>query len=117
MLQVSDMRITIYFGIPPQSDDAVLVEEGHTMPQKGYTVRFSPHALPSHKRGCACCTFRSPVSEALSRLFRARATGAAPFFKRVVVFATPKGEAAVREALVGDVMAATRFQLAHPSPR
>jgi G3E family GTPase len=106
----------IYFGIPPQSEDAVLVEEGHAMPQEGYTVRFSPHALPSHKPGCICCTFRSPASEALGRLFRARATGAAPFFKRVVVFASSKGEAAVREALVGDVMAATRFHLAHPSP-
>ena len=112
MLQSSDMRIPIFFCIPPQSDDAVLVEEGQTVPQAGYAVRFSPPAQPSHKFGCACCTVRSHASAALGQLFRDRATGAAPFFKRVVVLASPKGEAAVRETVAGDVMAAARFQLA-----
>jgi hypothetical protein len=111
MLQVSDMRIPIFFGIPPRSDDAVLVEEGQTAPSEGYAVRFSPPAGPSHKFNCTCCTFRGPASTALGQLFRARATGVAPFFKRVVVLASPQGETAVREALAGDVMAAARFQI------
>ncbi|HVE20811.1 MAG TPA: hypothetical protein VNC39_02460 [Acidocella sp.] len=105
------MRIPIFFAIPPRAEDAVLVEEGQAMPPEGYAVRFSPPAQPSHSFGCACCTFRSPASAALGELFRARATGAAPFFKRVVVLASPRGEAAVREALAGDVMATARFQL------
>jgi hypothetical protein len=112
MLQVSDMRIPILFGIPPQSDDAVLVEEGQAVPQAGYALRFSRPAMPGHPPGCACCTARSPAAEALGRLFRARATGAAPFFKRVVVLASPAGEMAVREALAGDVMSAARYRLA-----
>ena len=106
------MRIPILFAIPPQSDDAVLVEEGQTTPQEGYAVRFSRPARPSHKPGCTCCTARGPVSDALGQLFRARATGAAPFFKRVVVLASPAGEASVREAIAGDVMTAARYRLA-----
>ncbi len=105
------MRIPILFGIPPHADDAVLVEDGQTMPQEGYTVRFSRPATPSHPLGCTCCTPRGPVADALGRLFRARATGAAPFFKRVVVVASPAGETAVREALAGDVMTAARYRL------
>jgi hypothetical protein len=111
MLEVSDMRIPLLFGITPQPDDAVLVEDGQTMPHKGYTQPFSPPATPSHPLGCSCCVVRGPVSDALGRLFRARATGTAPFFKRVVVSASPAGEAAVREALAGDVMAAARYRL------
>jgi len=81
------------------------------MPPEGYAVRFSPPAGPSHAFNCACCTVRSPASAALGELFRARATSVAPFFKRVVVLASPRGEAAVREALAGDVMATARFQI------
>ena len=105
------MRIPILFAIPTRSDDAVLVEEGQTMPLQGYALRFSAPATPGHPLGCTCCVVRSPVSDALGRLFRARATGTAPFFKRVVVLASPAGEAAVREALAGDVMAAARYRL------
>jgi len=36
--------------------------------------------------------------------------GAAPFFGRVVVLASPAGEAAVRAALAGDVVARARFR-------
>ncbi|HEY1856385.1 hypothetical protein [Acidocella sp.] len=104
------MRIPILFGIPPHTDDAVLVEDGQTMPQKGYTVRFSL-ATPSHPFGCTCCTLRSPAADALGQMFRARATGTAPFFKRVVVVASPAGETAVREALAADVITAARYRL------
>jgi hypothetical protein len=106
------MRIPILFGVPPQSDDAVLVEDGQTVPHGGYTLRFSRPVTPGHPLGCTCCTLRSPAAEALGRLFRARATGAAPFFKRVVVLASPAGQTVVREAVAGDVMTAARYRLA-----
>jgi hypothetical protein len=104
------MRIPIFFGIPPHADDAVLVEDGQTMPPEGYAVRFSV-ATRSHPFGCTCCTLRSPAADALGQMFRARATGAAPFFKRVVVVASPAGETALREALAGDVITSARYRL------
>ncbi len=105
------MRIPIFFGIPPRSDDAVLVEAGQTPPQAGYVTPFGRPAVPTHPVGCTCCVARSPVAEILGRLFRARATGAAPFFKRLVVVASPAGETAVREALTCDVMSAARYRV------
>lgn len=106
------MRIPILFGTPPYSDDAVLAEEGQIVPHAGYTLRFSRPVTSGHPFGCTCCTLRSPAAEALTRLFHARATGAAPFFRRVVVLASPAGQTAVREAATGDVMTAARYRLA-----
>jgi hypothetical protein len=103
------MRIPILFGVPPRSDDAVLVEDGQNMPQLGHIMGFS-RPKPRHGLWCTCCTLRGPVADALAQLFRARATGAAPFFQRVVVLASPEGETAVREALE-DVMVAARYRL------
>jgi hypothetical protein len=110
MLQATDMRIPILFGIQPETGDATLVEDGQDMPAGGYAMRFSLPATLGHKLGCACCTLRGPAADALGRMFRARATGAAPFFKRVVVLASASGEAAVREALARDVLTAARYR-------
>ncbi len=113
------MRIPVVLGGggPVREGDAWLVEDGADMPAEGYAVRF---ALPSvkfgHIAGCACCTLRGPAADALTRMFRARATGAAPFFNRVVVLASPAGEAAVREALSDDVVTAARYELEDAAP-
>jgi hypothetical protein len=106
------MRIPIVMGVEPSAGDAVLVEDGHAMPKTGYAVRFALGAAkPGHFAGCACCTLRGPAADALNALFRARATGAAPYFKQLVVLASPDGEAAVKAALVEDVVSAARFRL------
>jgi hypothetical protein len=42
-------------------------------------------------------------------MFLARARGEVGFFGRVVVVASPAGEAAVREAVAGDVVLRARF--------
>lgn len=106
------MRIPIVMGVEPGVDDAVLVEDGCAMPPTGHAVRFAlGGAKPGHFAGCACCTLRGPAADALTALFRARATGAAPFFKRLVVLASPAGEAAVQAALAEDVVSAARFRL------
>jgi hypothetical protein len=80
------------------------------MPEAGYAVRF---ALPArkfgHGVGCACCSPRGPAADALTRMFRARATGTAPFFRNVRVLASAAGEEAVREALEGDLVTAARY--------
>ena len=55
---------------------------------------------------------RGPAADALSALFRARATGVAPLFKRLVVLASAEGEAAVEAELAEDVVSAARFRLA-----
>jgi hypothetical protein len=109
----SDMRIPVLFGATPaRESDAWLVEDGADMPEQGYAVRFAMASRKfGHVSGCTCCTLRGPAADALTGMFRARATGVVPFFKRVVVVASPEGEAAVREALTDDVVTAARYQL------
>jgi hypothetical protein len=63
--------------------------------------------------GCACCTPRGPVAEALGRLFLARTRGDGAFFRSVVaVVTTSGGRTAVRAALAQDQVCAGRFRLA-----
>jgi hypothetical protein len=109
-----DMRIPVLFGDSSGQTDAVwLVETGLQPPVPGHTEYFaSPPAKFGHVLGCTCCTPRGPAADALSRLFRARATGTAPFFKRVIALASPAGEAAIRDAITADVLAAARYVLA-----
>jgi hypothetical protein len=110
MTPAPDMRIPILFGAEPGPDDAALVEDGFAMPTTGYAIHFAP-GLPGHAFGCACCTQRGPAAGALARLYRDRATGAAPFFKRITVLASPEGNAAVRTAVETDVVAQARYRL------
>jgi hypothetical protein len=112
MAAETDMRIPIVMGGEAGADDAVLVEDGCAMPVAGYAVRFAlASGKPGHVAGCACCTLRGPAADALTAMFRARATGVAPLFKRLVVLASAEGEAAVKAALVEDVVSAARFRL------
>ncbi len=104
-----DSRIPVLFGQQPEAKDAVLAEEGLAAPEVGYVQRFSLGA--AHGLGCACCVARSPAAEALAALFRARATGAAPYFSRVVVLASLAGQAALRAALDGDALARARYRV------
>lgn len=110
MLMSADMRIPIVIGGKPEPADAVLVEDGFDMPASGYAMRFAL-GLPGHALGCACCTLRGPAADALGRLYRARATGTAPFFRRVILLASEAGEAAVRTALDQDVVTRARYRL------
>jgi hypothetical protein len=106
-----DARIPVVFAPAGAagSGDAVLIEGDGVAPDGLPVARFSA-ALPGHAVGCACCTPRGPVAEALHRLFLARARGTAAFFARVVVAAGPEGEAAVRQALVDDAFVAGRYR-------
>ncbi|HQT46880.1 MAG TPA: hypothetical protein PLY97_06615 [Acidocella sp.] len=101
------MRIQILFAEP---GDAFLTEGPFEAPNGAYAQRFT---LPksSHQIGCACCAPRGPASQALAAMFRARATGVAPYFKSVTILASPAGEDAVRAALEGDVLTAARYRL------
>jgi hypothetical protein len=113
MKNASDMRIPVLFGDhQAETDDAYLEESGSGPLISGYSERFTlPPVKLGHIIGCNCCTPRGPAADALSRMFRARATGAAPFFKRVIVYASPAGEAAIRDAIAGDVVTAARYHL------
>ncbi len=108
------MRIPVLFGDipPPDAGDAWLLEADATAPPQAYAVRLT---LPAQKFGhvgaCHCCNPRGPAAEALAKLFRARATGVAPFFKRVRVVASSATEAALREALDQDVVTKARYVL------
>lgn len=104
-------RVPVGFG-PPQPGEALLVE-GEAAAPSGHAVarfRLAP-GLAGHPLGCACCTPRSPVAQALGQLFLARARGEVAWFRSVAVVATPAGEAAVRAALARDQVSAGRFRL------
>ncbi|MDE2240314.1 MAG: hypothetical protein KGJ73_10380 [Rhodospirillales bacterium] len=105
-----DGRIPVYIGIPPGPDDAVLVEDGHAMPEAGHAMRFVAPKL-GHQPGCLCCTARGPAANAFSALYRDRATGIAPYFQRVVVLASLPGQADVKAALDQDAVTRARFKL------
>ncbi len=103
------MRIPLTFG-PATPGDALLIEGDAPAPPGHYTARFTlPPPAFGHIPGCTCCTPRGPAATALATLFRARATGTAPFFTRVTVTASPAGQAAIRAAVQDDVLAAARF--------
>ncbi len=102
-----DARLPIVCGAEPRPQDAVLLEAGLDAPVAGYVARFEPAA---HGIGCACCGGRPAVAVTLAALFRARATGAAPFFNRVVALVSVAGEAAIREALAEDAVTAARYK-------
>jgi hypothetical protein len=115
MVESSDDRMLVRFGSADvaRPDAALLVEGDAVMPSGHVMARFRlTPGLIGHPFGCACCTPRGPVAEALGRLFLARARGEVAFFCSVVaVVATPAGEAAVRAALAEDQVSAGRFRL------
>jgi hypothetical protein len=101
-----DARIPVFFATTPVEAEGVawLVEDA--------TVAAWDSRGAGHVAGCTCCVARSPVAEALGRLFRARAVGEVPFFTRLgVVPAGPAGDASVRQALETDGLAVACYRL------
>ncbi len=101
-----DARIPVFFASERSEAEGVawLVEDA--------AVAAWDSRDAGHVAGCACCVARSPVAEALGRLFRARAVGEVPFFNRLgVVPVSEGGEAAVRRALETDGLASACYML------
>jgi hypothetical protein len=93
-------------GGTPGPDGAVLVESGLPAPPGAYSFTAA-----SHPAGCLCCALRSGAGDALAALFRARATGKAPFFKTLSVIASATGQAAIRHAIETDVLCQARYRV------
>jgi len=108
-----DMRIPVVFGPAEQAgNDAWLLEGDRKAPKGAYAVRFSlAKPSPGHAGGCACCTPRGAIVTALGAMFRARATGEAPFFTRVIILAPPENIPGIRAALQQDLFTAARYQV------
>ncbi len=106
-----DARVPVRFGVA-DPEAAALIEVGLPDQPACTIMRFEAVvAVPaSHPAGCACCTPRGPMTEALRRLFLARAKGEVPFFRDVRVFASPAAEPALRAALRDDGMLAAWFR-------
>jgi len=112
-------RVPVRIGAMAEAgpDDALLVEGDGPAPDGVPVERFRVRAFvfgPAgpHRIGCACCTPRVPVADALARLFLARARGDSGFFRSVL--AVPlgaAGAAAIRAALDSDQTAASRFRV------
>jgi hypothetical protein len=112
MNQTADDRIPVRFG-QPEAGEATLIEGDAPVATERPVARFRlAPGLARHVPGCPCCVPRSPVAEALGRLFLARARREVAWFHSIAVIATPAGEAAVRAALAGDQVSAGRFRLA-----
>ncbi|WP_158802597.1 MULTISPECIES: hypothetical protein [unclassified Acidisoma] len=108
-----DARIPISIvTVPSGTPDAASLVEGDGEVAAGVAAAYFQEVLPSHAPGCACCLPRSAAGAALGALFRARALGTVPFFTRVeVLLATPSAEAALRQAVEADPVAASYFRL------
>jgi hypothetical protein len=105
-MSMIDARIPVFFATTPAETEGVawLVEDA--------AVAAWDSREAGHVTGCACCVSRSPLAEALGRLFRARAVGEVPFFTRLgVVPASPAGAASVRQALETDGLALACYRL------
>jgi hypothetical protein len=116
-----DARIQVRFGSVEEAgpDSALLIEGIGPLPvgraAAGFTV---PVAAVGHPAGCACCAPRTPVSQALSQLFLARARGETEFFRDVVaITVTQAGHAAVLAALADDPLVSAWFKSAGSGPR
>src|SRR6516164_7450930 len=102
-----DTRIPVIFGQQPGADDMVLLEDGQPPPAAGHVQVFTTK-LPGHLPGCYCCVARSPAATALATAFRARATGSAPYFTRLLVLASPAGDMDISLALAQDALCRAR---------
>jgi hypothetical protein len=109
-----DARILVIFGQQPEPGDMVLVEEGldvpASAPASAQVLRFTA-GTPGHLPGCSCCVARSPAASVLAAAFRARATGTALYFTRLLVLASPAGRLDIETALAQDVLCRARFRL------
>jgi len=106
-----DARIPVIFGQQPGPDDMTLLEEGLEAPEAGHVQSFA-RQMTGHLPGCSCCVARSPAATALAAVFRARATGAAPYFSRLLVLASPAGRLDIEAAMAQDALCRARFRLA-----
>lgn len=69
--------------------------------------------LSSHPQACTCCNGRTPLAQAMDRLFLARVRGQSPWFNRVVAFVPGEdARAALARALRGDAVVSSRFRAA-----
>jgi hypothetical protein len=106
-----DARVPVRFGVADPAA-AVLIEAGRPDQPGCVLVRFAVPAAAGHIAGCACCTPRGELAEALRRLFLARARGEVAFFRSVSVFAAAETEAVVRGVVRDDPMVAAWFRVA-----
>lgn len=108
-----DARVPVVFGeLAEAAGEDVLLFEGDKIPGDliGVSFRPGPGVLAM---GCACCTPRGPLAQALGEMFMARVKGEIPFFRRVVAVAeTEEGRATMLAALTEDPLCSARYRIA-----
>ncbi|WP_426956219.1 hypothetical protein [Muricoccus radiodurans] len=114
-VEVVTDRAALAASLAARPSAAVLSEGVETLVPEGASTGASLASLASaHAVGCACCAgaMRSPVAQALDRLFLGRMTRSCPWFDRVVaLLPDPAARDALATILREDPVIPSRFRL------
>jgi len=107
-----DTRIPVHLLMPGQSPapGMALLAEAPTAASATAMAIFTLQGV--HAPGCACCSPRGPVAEALDRLFLGRVRGELPWFTAIAALPhSAAGAEAIRQTLTLDKACSARFRL------
>jgi hypothetical protein len=106
----SEAALAVFLALRPGA--AILAESPPGPLPEGAVAqaRFDPR-VPAHAIACHCCSGRTPMAQALDRLFLARVKGRTPWFRQVVAL-LPAAEArdALAATLRDDAVTAGRYR-------
>ncbi len=99
-------------GHPGMADTAVIINEFGEVGLDHLLVEATADRPVLLDSGCLCCTVRGDLIDTLRRLFKQRAKGEIPAFRRVVIESTGLADPApILHTLMSDPLVADRFRL------
>jgi G3E family GTPase len=99
-------------GHPGLADTAVIINEFGEVGLDHRLVESSTDQTVLLESGCLCCTIRGDLIDTLRSLFKRRAKGEIPAFRRVVIESTGLADPApILHTLMSDPLIADRFRL------
>lgn len=99
-------------GHPGMADTAVIINEFGEVGLDHLLVEATSEQPVLLDSGCLCCTVRGDLIDTLRRLFKQRAKGEIPAFRRVVIESTGLADPApILHTLMSDPLVADRFRL------
>jgi G3E family GTPase len=97
---------------PGMAETAVIVNEFGEIGLDHLLVETATDDIVLLNSGCLCCTVRGDIADTLLNLFVSRASGKAPYFRRVVIETTGLADPApILHTLISDPLVAARYAL------